>query len=231
MAAGQAIAFEGTAANRMWYDGTLGVLRWTNGVYTHVLGRGITVGFQSVFGTVCERSRVYGGEICFLVGSSPMTMTLPAASAIPAGVGYTFSNFSSAAVGIVPSGTNTIDCGTVILQPNDRYHVISDGTSCWREVRGGRLGRYSVSPPISGSPAGWLRNVSSVGSSRREGVARPERRPNRQRRNSCRCRQCRRLERSRLGPASAHQGSSAAACVLKKSRYRPISLRASATVS
>jgi alpha-1,2-mannosyltransferase len=36
-------------------------------------------------------------------------------------------------------------------------------------VRGGRLARYSVSPPISGSPAGWLRNVLLLG--RRAGRA------------------------------------------------------------
>jgi hypothetical protein len=30
-------------------------------------------------------------------------------------------------------------------------------------VRGGRLARYSVSPPLSGSSAGWLRNVLLLG--------------------------------------------------------------------
>src|SRR4051794_34606623 len=32
MAAGQAIAFEGSAVNRLWYDSALSVLRWSNGI-------------------------------------------------------------------------------------------------------------------------------------------------------------------------------------------------------
>jgi hypothetical protein len=42
--------------------------------------------------------------------------------------------------------------------------------------RGGRLGRYSVSPSISGSPAGCF-VVCHVGWLRREGIARLERQP------------------------------------------------------
>jgi hypothetical protein len=134
MSAGQAIAFEGTATSRLWYDSASSVLRWSNGVYNNVVGKGITVGFQSVFGASGNVPAYMAGNICFLVGTSPMTITLPAATAVCAGVGFTFSNLGSAPVSIVPAGSNSIDCGPVILQPQDRYHVISDGSTCWREV-------------------------------------------------------------------------------------------------
>src|SRR5690349_18821644 len=32
------------------------------------------------------------------------------------------------------SGADGIDCGPVVLGPYDRYHIISDGYNCWREV-------------------------------------------------------------------------------------------------
>jgi hypothetical protein len=134
MAAGQAIAFEGTGTNKLWFDGTFGALRWSNGLYNNVLGRGITVGFQSVFGSSAAVPAYQAGNICFLVGSAPITMTLPLASTVPAGVGFTFSNLGSATAGIVASGGNAIDCSPIVLQPNERYHVISDGSSAWREI-------------------------------------------------------------------------------------------------
>ena len=55
--------------------------------------------------------------------------------------------------------------------------------------RGGRLARYSVSPPISGSPAGWLRNVLLLGR-REEGRSPTGERTQQQRRNSYGCCQC-----------------------------------------
>ena len=149
MAAGQAIAFEGTSTNKMWYDSGFGVLRWGNGIYNHVIGRGITVGFQSVFASSASIPAYMAGNVCFLVGSSPMTMTLPLANTLPAGVGFTFSNVGSSTVSIAPSGGNAIDCGPIVLQPNERYHVIADGITCWREIfRVNAWGPKWQAPPV-----------------------------------------------------------------------------------
>ena len=78
------------------------------------------------------------------------------------------------------------------------------------DIRGGRPGRYSVSPPLSGFSAGCLRNVWLLGPSRREGVARPETRPQQQRRNSCGC--CQRRQFSEVGVVP---------CSCSKARVRP----------
>ncbi|MFO1026189.1 MAG: hypothetical protein U1E70_13465 [Acetobacteraceae bacterium] len=148
MGAGQAIAFEGTSTYRMYFDSSVNSLRWNNGVSQNVVGRGLSVGFQSVFTVSGQIPASAAGNICFLTGTSPMTLTLPTAASVAAGVGYTFTNISSVAVTIVPSSGNTMDCGNVILLPNDRYHVISDGTACWREVfRTNAVSPKWLSPP------------------------------------------------------------------------------------
>jgi hypothetical protein len=134
MAAGQAIAFERTTANRLWYDNATGCLRWTNGVTQNVVGKGITVGWQNVYGSSATIPATTAGSLCFLTGGTPETITLPAAKTVAAGVGFTFTNIGSAPATLAVSTGDAIDCGPVILQPNDRYHVVSDGVSCWREI-------------------------------------------------------------------------------------------------
>jgi hypothetical protein len=49
MAAGQAIAFEPTNSCRLYYDSSSGSLRWATGSGSYILGKGITVGWQSVY--------------------------------------------------------------------------------------------------------------------------------------------------------------------------------------
>ncbi len=51
LAAGHAIAFEPTGNYKLWYDGGTGTLKWTQGGLTFPVGKGITVGFQGVYGS------------------------------------------------------------------------------------------------------------------------------------------------------------------------------------
>lgn len=51
-------------------------------------------------------------------------------------------------VSVVTSGTDTIDNGPVMLRQNDRYHIISDGSSSWHEV----FRSNSVNPHFGGTP-------------------------------------------------------------------------------
>jgi hypothetical protein len=83
------------------------------------------------------------------VGSgSAYTITLPPASSVAAGTGYTFSVIGSASVTIATTGSDNIDNGPITLHTNDRYHVVSDATSNWREV----LRTNLVNPRFSGPP-------------------------------------------------------------------------------
>ncbi len=150
MAAGHAIAFEPTAACRLSYDSTTNTLRWNQGTLSYVVGKGITVGWLNVYSGNASLANYLSGNMVFLVGSgSPYTITLPAASSVAAGTGYTFSVLGSAPVTIATSGSDTIDNGPLTLRPNDRYHVVSDASSAWREIfRTNAVNPHFSAPPI-----------------------------------------------------------------------------------
>jgi hypothetical protein len=148
LAAGHQIAFEPTVTYRLGFDSTTSVLRWYQGALSYVVGKGINVGFE----TVCTASTALlsslAGNIVFLAGASSYTVTLPSAATVAAGTGFTFSVVGTATVSITPSGTDTIDDGPVTLHQNDRYHVISDGSSSWHEV----FRTNFVNPRFVGTP-------------------------------------------------------------------------------
>ncbi len=148
MAAGHSIAFEPTASNTLSYDATLGVLRWNQGSMSFPIGTGLSVGWANVCASNSSLPFYIAGNIIFLIGSSPYTVTLPSAVSTAAGTGFTFSMLGSAGVTIAPSGSDGIDNGPVVLRSSDRYHVVSDGTSWWREV----FRTNSVSPRFTGPP-------------------------------------------------------------------------------
>nr|WP_294527282.1 hypothetical protein [uncultured Rhodopila sp.] len=148
LAAGQAIAFEATSSNKLWYNSTTGTLTWNQGTLAYPVGKGITVGWQNVVGSSYTLPNYISGNIIFLTGSSAYTVTLPAASTVAAGTGYTFSVIGTGPVSIAPNGTDTIDCSPVVLQANDRYHIVSDGASGWREV----FRTNAVAPRFTGTP-------------------------------------------------------------------------------
>ena len=148
LSAGHAIAFESTNSNRLWYNSTTNTLTWNQGTLAYPVGKGITVGWQNVIGSSYTLPNYISGNIIFLTGSSAYTVTLPAASTVAAGTGYTFSVLGTGPVSIAPHGTDTIDCGPIVLQINDRYHIVSDGVSCWREI----FRTNAVAPRFAGTP-------------------------------------------------------------------------------
>ena len=148
MAAGHIIAFEPTVTYRLGFDSTTNVLRWYQGTLSYVVGKGISVGFQNVCTSSTTLPNYDAGNIVFLAGSGTYTITLPAASTVAAGTGFTFSASGTGAATINPAGTDAIDNGPVTLHQNDRYHIISDGSSSWREVFRTNL----VNPRFIGTP-------------------------------------------------------------------------------
>ncbi len=134
MAAGQTIAFESSNNNRLYYDNSTSTLRWSQGGLSYAVGKGISVGWMNVFSGSTTIPNYISGNILFLVGSSPYTMTLPAANTVAAGTGFTFSVLGSAAVTIAPGGSDSIQSGPIVLHTNDRYHIVSDGSGSWNEI-------------------------------------------------------------------------------------------------
>jgi len=165
MLAGHSIAFEQTSTNKLWYDSATNSLRWTNGSAQSVVGKGITVGWQNVYGSSANVPASTAGNLCFLTAGTPQTMTLPAAKTVAAGVGFTFSNIGSAPVSIATASGDVIDCGPVVLQPNDRYHVVSDGNSCWREIfhTNAVAPRWPAPPVLPSYPVAALPGGCSAG--------------------------------------------------------------------
>ena len=148
LAAGHTIAFESSGNNNLAYDSSTGTLRWNQGSLSYVVGKGITVGWQYVAAGNATLPNYIAGDLVFLVGSGTYTISLPAANSVPAGVGFTFSNTGAAFVTISPAGSDLIDNGPVMLRPNDRYHIVSDGSNTWREI----FRTNSVSPRFTGPP-------------------------------------------------------------------------------
>jgi hypothetical protein len=159
MAAGQGIAFEPTNSCRLAYDSTTNTLRWHQGTLSYSVGKGITVGWMNIYSGSATLPNYLSGNIVFLDGSgSPYTLTLPAASTVAAGTGFTFSVLGSAAATIAPTGTNAIDNGPITLRQHDRYHIVSDGISAWHEV----FRANSVSPRFSAPPVMPSYGVASL---------------------------------------------------------------------
>jgi hypothetical protein len=149
MAAGQAIAFEATNTCRLSYDNSTNTLRWNQGTLSFPIGKGITVGWMNVFTANATLESWLSGNLIFLVGGgSPYTITLPPASAVAAGTGFTFTVLGTAPVTIAPVGGDAIDNGPVVLRQNDRYHIISDAASTWHDL----FRTNSVNPHFTGPP-------------------------------------------------------------------------------
>ncbi len=149
LAAGHSISFEPSGNNNLAYDSTTGTLRWNQGSLSYVVGKGITVGWQYVASGNTTLPNYIAGDLVFLAGGGTYTVTLPAASTVPAGVGFTFTAIGTAVVTIATTGSDAIDNGPVVLRPNDRYHVVSDGSSTWREIfRTNAIAPRFLGPPV-----------------------------------------------------------------------------------
>ncbi len=134
MAAGQAIAFEGTNSNRLAYDATTNTLRWNQGTLSYVVGKGISVGWVNVYAASAVLPNNISGNLIVLNGSGSYSIALPAANTVAAGTGFTFSVTGTGQISIQPNGADSIDSGPIVLKPNDRYHIVSDGSGSWKEI-------------------------------------------------------------------------------------------------
>ena len=134
MSSGQAIAFEATNSNRLSFDSTTGTLRWYQGAFSYAVGKGISVGWVFTYASSATLPNYISGFMILLTGQTAYSITLPSASAVAAGTGFTFSVTGTGPVSILPSGSDGIECGPVVLRQYDRYDIISDGTSYWHEI-------------------------------------------------------------------------------------------------
>lgn len=157
LAAGQFIALEATNTVNLTYSSSSGAIIANYGSTTCAVGKGISVSFGIVFSTSATIPAGSSGCIVFLVGAGATTITLPAAATVMAGTGFTFSVLGTGVATISPASGDSIDLAPVILRQNDRYHIISDGSSLWREV----FRSNSVSPHFGGPPV--LPSYSVIG--------------------------------------------------------------------
>jgi hypothetical protein len=134
MSAGQAIAFESTNTNRLLYDQSTGTLRWNQGTLSYLVGKGISVGPMNAYYGSATLASYASGSMIFLEGTGGYSISLPPASSVAAGIGFTFSVGATSGVGILTHATDGIDSGPITLHANDRYHIVSDGSSYWHEV-------------------------------------------------------------------------------------------------
>ena len=109
MSAGQAIAFEGTNSNRLLFDSTTNTLRWNQGTLSYAVGKGISVGWVNVYSSSTTLPNYISGNMIILSGNAAYSITLPPASTVAAGTGFTFSVTGTGPVSILPSGTDGIE--------------------------------------------------------------------------------------------------------------------------
>jgi hypothetical protein len=149
LAAGQSVAFEATNTVNLSYSSSSGAIIANYGATTCAIGRGISVSFGIVFSTSATIPAGSSGCIVFLVGAGTSTITLPAAATVMAGTGFTFSALGTGTATISPASGDTIDLAPVVLRQNDRYHIISDGSSLWREIfRSNSVSPHFAAPPV-----------------------------------------------------------------------------------
>ena len=148
MASGHAIAFEPSGNSKLAYDSATSTLRWYQGPLSFVVGRGLTVGWQNVVTSNVNLGAYMAGNLVFLAGAGTYSVTLPPANTVAAGTGYTFSAVGTGTPTIVPATGESIELGPVTLRQYDRYHIVSDGISSWREI----FRTNAVSPRFGGPP-------------------------------------------------------------------------------
>jgi hypothetical protein len=134
LTAGYAIAFEPTNTVNLTYVSSSNAILAKYGSMSCAVGRGLAVGYGMVFTGNATLATAAAGNIVFLAGSGSTTITLPPAGSLMAGTGFTFSALGAGNVSIVPAAGDTVDLAPILLRQFDRYHIISDGGSCWREV-------------------------------------------------------------------------------------------------
>jgi hypothetical protein len=148
LAAGQSIAFEATNTVNLTYSTASGAVVAKYASTACAVGRGIAVSYGIVLSSTGTLSSASSGSIVFLTGVGSYAITLPAANTVMAGTGFTFSATGAGIVSILSATGDSLDLAPVTLRQYDRYHVISDGASLWREI----FRSNSVSPHFAGPP-------------------------------------------------------------------------------
>lgn len=119
-------------------------------------------GVTSISATATLTASAFGQSIK-LTGSSPYTVTLPAASSISGGA-IEFYNTGSASMTIARAGTDVINRGDVsgvgtqtaiTLSPGDTLKLVSDGSSVFSAVSGSASLKESGAFRSSLGPTGW----------------------------------------------------------------------------
>ncbi len=153
----QTIVFTATSSVNLAYSSNSGAIVAKYGATACAIGRGISVSFGIVFSASATLSATSSGSIVFLVGAGAYTITLPPASTVMAGTGFTFSAIGTGVASVIPASGDSIDLAPIVIRQYDRYHIISDGSSLWREI----FRSNSVSPHFAGPPV--LPSYSVVG--------------------------------------------------------------------
>lgn len=148
LGSGHSIAFEPTNVVNVSYSAAVGAMIAKYGATSCAIGKGISVSYGIVFAGNATLAASSAGSVVFLVGSNQFMINLPAANAVAAGTGFTFSVLGNATVSIVPASGDLIELGPIVVRQYDRYHVVSDGSSLWREI----FRTNSVSPRFNGPP-------------------------------------------------------------------------------
>ena len=165
LADGHHIAFNAAGTSYLTYDAPTNTLRAVRGAQSVPIGAGISVGWASSMTSSGSLDAATTGNAVFLYGATPFTVTLPAIKTVAAGTGWFFTNVGAVDVTIAPATGDGIDGGVVVLHPNDRFSIVSDQWSTWREVIRSNsfsprfagpltLASYSVTGLPSGQPAG-----------------------------------------------------------------------------
>ena len=147
LAAGQTIAFESTNSVNLGYSASTGAIVAKYGATACAIGKGLSVAFGIVFSANATLPAASVGCIVFLVGNGTYSITLPPAGSMMAGTGFTFSALGAGTVSVIPGGGDTMELSPVTLHQFDRYHIVADGASLWREV----FKTNSVAPRFSGA--------------------------------------------------------------------------------
>lgn len=129
-----------TEADMVWMDTTNGLRKQrdpTNAIWLAQAVRGIAhgggmrhSGQSSIITANTTLTAASIGQLVILQATSPITLTLPNASTVPAGCGFILDNYGSK-VTLALQGGNTSDTG-LYLATGDQLLVVSDGTSVWR---------------------------------------------------------------------------------------------------
>ena len=148
LASGHLIALESTNTVNISYSTASNTIIARTGQTACAVGRGIAVAVAATVSGSTTLAAANAGSVVYLTGTGAYTVTLPPANSVTAGTGFTFSGLGGVLVTISPTTGDSIDVAPLTLYQFDRCHLISDGSSLWREL----FRSNAVSPRFGGPP-------------------------------------------------------------------------------